>query len=362
MAPVRHDGRVTELVDHADPWSTVVGQPAAVDALRGAARQPVHAYLFVGQPGWGTRLAARAFAAALLSDGLDAAAGERAASLALAGQHPDLHFHGIAGASLRDEEASEIVGSAAMAPVEGARKVLVLEDFHKAELMGPKLLKTIEEPSDSTVFVILADDVPDGLITIASRAVRIDFGPVPVSVLVEQLIADGVDPSIASSAAQAAGGDLERARVLVSDERLALRWNAWREVPHRLTGDGSSAWLLTRELLAHVDDAQSSLDAKHTNETEALREQIETYGQRNTPLKHLADRQKREIRRHRTDEVRFGLAALASVYRDALAGADDPRPLVDAVGIIGDAAEALIRNPNETLLLQATLARLPHLH
>lgn len=358
---MRHDGPVTDQLEGVDPWAAIVGQPAAVEALRGAARQPVHAYLLVGQPGWGTRVAARSFAAALLSAGLEPEAADRAVALALAGQHPDLHVHSIAGATLRDEEASEVVGAASMAPVEGARKVLVLEDFHKAELMGPKLLKTIEEPSDSTVFVILADDVPDGLVTIASRAVRIDFGPMPVRVLTEQLEADGIDPAIAGGAAQAAGGDLERARVLVSDERLSLRWNAWRETPGLLTGDGSRAWQRTRELLAHIDDSQHALDAKHEAETEALRTQIETYGQRNTPLKHLADRHKREIRRHRTDELRFGLAALASVYRDALATSDDARPHLEAIGIIGDAAEALVRNPNETLLLQATLARLPHL-
>jgi DNA polymerase-3 subunit delta' len=352
---------VSDTDQRADPWSAVVGQPAAVESLRGAAVQPVHAYLLVGQPGWGTGVAARSFAAALLSAGLEPAAAERAVTLALAGQHPDLHFHRVAGATLRDEEAADIVSAASMAPVEGARKVLILEDFHKAELMGPKLLKTIEEPSNSTVFVILADDVPDGLVTIASRAVRVDFGPVPVSVLVDQLVADGIDSAIATSAAQAAGGDLERARVLVSDERLALRWSAWRETPGRLTGTGSTAWQQTRELLAHIDDAQASLDTKHEAETEALRVQIETYGQRNTPLKHLADRQKREIRRHRTDELRFGLAALASVYRDALATVDDPEPLIAAIGSIGAAAEALIRNPNETLLLQATLAGLPHL-
>jgi hypothetical protein len=43
----------------------------------------------------------------------------------------------------------------------------------------------------------------------------------------------------------------------------------------------------------------------------------------NAGLKDLEDRQRREVRRQRTDELKAGLAALAGVYRDRLA-ADGP--------------------------------------
>ena len=61
-------------------------------------------------------------------------------------------------------------------------------------------------------------------------------------------------------------------------------------------------------------------------------------------------------------ELRFGLATLAAAYRDALvAGGPGPSSahLVDALARIDDAGLALIRYPNETLLLQALVARLP---
>jgi hypothetical protein len=61
-------------------------------------------------------------------------------------------------------------------------------------------------------------------------------------------------------------------------------------------------------------------------------------------------------------ELRFGLATLAAAYRDALVagppGSTSAR-LVDALARIDDAGLALIRYPNETLLLQALIARLP---
>ena len=57
------------------------------------------------------------------------------------------------------------------------------------------------------------------------------------------------------------------------------------------------------------------------------------------------------------DEMRFGLATLASVYRDRLV--DSPTPAsVSAVDAIREANQALARNPNEALLLQALFLRL----
>ena len=75
-------------------------------------------------------------------------------------------------------QAEEVVRLAALSPVEGRRKVLILDEFHLLRPEGAaRLLKTIEEPPPSTVFVIVADDVPHDLVTIASRCVRVDFRP-----------------------------------------------------------------------------------------------------------------------------------------------------------------------------------------
>ena len=61
----------------------------------------------------------------------------------------------------------------------------------------------------------------------------------------------------------------------------------------------------------------------------------------------------------REDELRLGLATLAGVYRDQLLTTRDPAPMAEAIGRITASAEALIRNPNEALLLEALLLRVP---
>jgi len=346
------------------PWADVVGQEEAVVALQAALDAPVHAYLLLGPAGTGKMAAALSFAAGLLAAPESGSADpDRAARLALAGHHPDLAVVERAGAAISADQADEIVRRASRSATEGRRKVLVLDEFHLVQpAAAAKLLKTIEEPPVGTFFLVLAEEVTPELVTIASRCVRIDFRPVPTQVLAERLVSEGVDAGRAAEIADAAHGDLRRARLLATDERLAIRLAAWRAVPGRLDGTGHIAAGLVDQLRGLIDDAAAPLADQQRLEAEALTERIERYGQRGSGAKALEERHRREVRRLRTDELRLGLAELARAYRDELAVALNPGPLLEAQEAIQLSAEALLRNPNEELLLLALLTSLPPLH
>jgi len=348
----------------APVWDRIVGQPDAVDRLRQAALDPVHAYLFVGPTGSGKRGAARAFAAALLC--ADGGCGVcRDCTLALAGHHPDVLEVERVGPAISVEQAQEIVKKSALAPIEGRRKVLVLEEFHLlAPAAATKLLKPLEEPPASTVFCVLADQLVPELVTIASRCVRVQFRPLADEVVTAALLAEGVDEATAAEAARAAAGDLDRARLLATDPGLSGRRAAFASVPGRLDGSGTRVAALVDELLGLIDAAAEPLKQRHAQETADLEARVAQLGERGAGRKDLEDRHKRELRRHRTDELRAGLGAVAAVYRDRLtSGVAGRRALDDAeaVGQITAAVEALERNPNEKLLLQALLLELPAL-
>src|SRR5262245_32187998 len=137
----------------ASVWDAVVGQTAAVARLQLAVAAPVHAYLFVGPAGSTKRQAARAFAALLLTDGVDDPS-LRDAELALRGEHPDVREVTRVGAMISFDQAREIVRTASLAPTEGDRKVMILDEFHLLRPEGAALLlKTIEEPPASTIFI-----------------------------------------------------------------------------------------------------------------------------------------------------------------------------------------------------------------
>ena len=342
-------------------WAEVVGQESAVAELQAAVPSPVHAYLLVGPRGSGKRALARAFAAALLSYDREGTDAERHARLALAEAHPDLTVVERRGASISVEQADEIIATASRASVEGGPKVLVLDEFHLVTVAGPKLLKSIEEPPPGTVFVVLAEQVTHDLVTIASRCVQIDLGAIPDDAVAARLVAEGVDPERAQEAAVAAVGDLRRARVLAADERVALRRRAWEAVPERLDGSGARAVELVDELLAMIGDAMAPLADAHAAEVAELEARVKATGERGSGRRELNERQKREERRYRTDEIRAGLTELARRYRDQLTTSARPTAAVAAIAAITALAEELVRNPNERLQLAALFVRLGRL-
>jgi DNA polymerase-3 subunit delta' len=344
-------------------WQSVIGQPNAIRRLEASVARPVHAYLFVGPPGSTKNEAARAFAALLLTGVDDPTL--RDARLALEGEHPDVREFARVGASISKDQAEEIVRLAALAPNESSRKVLILDEFHllSAEAAA-RLLKTIEEPPESTVFIVLADHSTPELVTIASRCVRIDFGAVPTDLVIATLVAEGVDPARAEQSALGAIGDLTRARLLARDEHLAARREMFAETPYRLDGTGRAVAGAVTEIVAAIEAAAAPLLARHAEEVTVLEARISAMGERGSGKKLVEERHKRELRRHRTDELRSGLTTLAGAYRDALVNGTISRPDSAATAItrIHRSLESLERNPNEQLLLQALLLGLPSMN
>jgi DNA polymerase-3 subunit delta' len=336
-----------------DNWGEVIGQADAVEQLRGTAPNPVHAYMFLGPHGSGRWAAAKAFAADVLSAGLEPDAADRAARLALRGEHPDLVRIDPAGNQYREEEVGFIITEASRTPVEGARKIIVADRFHTANATSiGRLLKTLEEPPESTIIVLLSEEVPDEQITIASRCVTVRFEAISHANVAAWLEDRGITGDVAQTVALASGGDLKRAADLSGDENVARRYEAWRTAPDRLDGTGAAVAMLVEELRTLIDDAQAPITVRHEAETDSLAAREEQVGTRGSGRRDLEAAHKREIRRLRVDELRFGLATLAGVYRDRLAG-QARRTDLEAVSTIRGANNALVRNPNEALLLQA---------
>ena len=262
----------------ADPWSAVVGQPQAVAALAAAVSSPVHAYLLVGPRGTGKRAAAAAFAGELIAaadqrTGSDPARSARHRRLAARQEHADIFVLSPSGPSLRrEEEVSQLIVEASRTPVEGPRKVLVVDRFHTATpAAAAALLKPVEEPAGSVVWVLLAEQVLPEHVTIASRCTRVDFGSVPDTEIARVLVSEGlVEADRAPLVAAAAAGNLHRARVLATDERVAARREAWWKVPDRLDGTGAAVALLVAELRSMIDEAGGALTERHRAEIVAL--------------------------------------------------------------------------------------------
>ncbi len=349
----------------------LVGQDVAVTTLRAVAARPVHAYLFVGPPGTGKLRAAMAFAAMLLCPG-GGEDGCETCRRVLDGVHPDVLVVEREGPALTIEQAREVSRIAARSSLEGGRSVVILPDLHLAREAVPALLKTVEEPPGSTVFIGLAEFVPPELETIASRSARVDFRSLSESDIAAVLVSEGVPPERASVLAGLAGGRLDRARLLASDPEAEVRRHSWETVPARLDGTGATVAQLAEELVELLKRSASSLSVRQQAE---LSELTERYARESATLpgragqslaragaRELEERHRREQRRQRTDELRTGLAALAGAYRDrAVSGTLPPARAADAVGLIDGLSADLAYNPGELLAVQALLLRLDRL-
>jgi DNA polymerase III subunit delta' len=351
------DGRRNRSVDAL--WELVIGQSSTVETLRSAAQQPVHAYLFVGPPGAGKVRAGLAFAASVLCPRGGCAECD-VCRRTLNQTHPDLLNVEREGASISVDQAREIIRLALRSPVEGSRKVLVLNDFHLVTNAGPTLLKIIEEPPPSTIFIVLAEQITNELVTIASRCVQMNFAPLSVTAVVDALVASGIEESVAKTAANAAGGRLDRARLLATDPEVANRMAFWGNIPRRLDGTGAAASVVAAEAVGMVDAAAvGPLEARQAEEVAALDARLELIGGKGGAgqRKELQERHKRELKRLRDDEIRFGFATLAQAYRSILLAPNAPsaeqRKAIAATTRVATASEHLIRNPNINLLLAA---------
>ncbi len=336
----------TELCDRAG----VVGQHDAVSGLGSALKKPVHAYLLVGPAGVGADELALAFAAALLGGLEDADITRRC----LGPGHPDLLRFIRAGAALSVPDARSISDLAFRTPVERPVKVIVIPEMHLLTSAGPALLKTIEEPPASTVFVMTAEQVTADLVTIASRSVRIDLSPLHDDEIAQALVASGAEPEQAELAAASSGGRLDRARLLANDAGFATRQAAWRSVAGRLDGSGHVVSVLVDELLGLAEGILVPLRDRHEGELAEL-DQLDKITGRKAARADVVERHKRELRKVRTDDLKAGLATLSHALRERLA---EGRVNADALDAVRDATAAMIRNPNEPLLLSALFLRI----
>jgi len=283
---------------------------------------PSHAYLFRGPRGAGKRAAARALAAEILADGAADPEDARRRALLDPSPHPDLVWLVPRGAQhLVDEVRERVIRAAAYRPFEGDKRVFVVE---AAEAMRDEsqnaLLKTLEEPP-AYVHLILLSSEPEALLeTIASRCQPVDFAPLPAQVLEAALAGSGAEAEVAA-AARLAGGDLERARLLLSPRGRELRGEAERCLAAALADEvGSAPW---KQLLDEAEGAGTDVE----EETRAALEEEAKSGLKRT-AREIGEEAKRAGRRRRTEILDLGLELCAAWLRDLAALASGAEEVV----------------------------------
>lgn len=335
-------------------------------AMRQYARNPVHAYLFSGPGGSSLHDALLTFAAALQCPRHGCGECE-ICRLVLEESDPDVYVAERSGVTWRMEEIREAERVARRRPLGEGYQIVVMEDIELtttgASVSAPALLKSLEEPPARTVFLLSAEELPSELDTIVSRALEIRLRALSDEDVAAILTNEGVDPDTAFAAAEAANGNVRRARVLVRDGGLVERVERWRSVPARLTGTTAASAAIAAEIAAALDAAVAPLQELQSEELARRTSEARELGLRAGGRRDAEAQFKREQRRFRLDELRFGLSALTGVYRERLLenleASDEGDARSDyqvgaslrALDVIGEAMKRLSTNVDETLLL-----------
>lgn len=318
-------------------WERLVGQQETVQLLQRAvadaqASPPgpgmTHAWLFVGPPGAG-----RSTAAWLLAAGLECASGGCGSCDncrdVLRDVHDDVVRFVPQQLQITRDEAAALIRQAARMPVRGKWTVIIVEDADRLnEVSGNMLLKSIEEPTPHTVWLLCAPSVEDVLPTIRSRC-RVQILRTPdwkdVAALLEH---DGIERSMAAFAARASQGHVGRARALATDEEARRHRHEILRIPlqlHDLPACFAVAADVTAAATEEANRTTSELDERERGDllvaygegaTGVTKAKIERLAR--GAIKELETRQKSRRTRAVRDRLDRSLVDLLSFYRDVL--------------------------------------------
>ena len=305
-----------------------------------------HAWLITGPPGSGRSVAALCFAAALqcTSDGEPGCGRCRACTTTMAGTHADVRRVIPEGLSIGVDEMRAIVQIASRRPTTGHRQIVLIEDADRlTEGAANALLKVVEEPPPSTVFLLCAPSVDpeDIAVTLRSRCRHVALVTPSTEAIARVLIeSDGLAPDTANWAASVSGGHVGRARRLATDPEARQR----RERALGLVRDAatpSRAYAAAEELVAAAEAEAVVLTAQRAEaETEELRTALGAGGTGKGTggtlrgvtgaIKDLERRQKSRQTRASRDALDRALIDLATYFRDALVVSANARGTVRA--------------------------------
>jgi DNA polymerase-3 subunit delta' len=250
----------------------------------------------------------------------------------MAGTHPDVRRIVPEGLSIGVDEMRAIVSVASRLPTTARWQIVVIEDADRlTEGAANALLKVVEEPPPSTVFLLCAPSVdPEDIsITLRSRCRHVALTTPPVDAIARVLTErDGVGEREASWAAAICGGHVGRARRLATDPEAQAR-RARALALARDAATPSRAYAAVEELVAAAEEEAKALTAgRDETETEELRIALGAGGTgRGTAgalrgaagaLKDLERRQKSRATRASRDALDRALIDLATYFRDAL--------------------------------------------
>ena len=209
-------------------FKDVVGHKDIINYIRSAVEkdQVSHAYILNGERGAGKKLLANLFAASLQCEkgGPDPCNNCHSCRQAESGNHPDIIWvsHEKPNTISVDDIREQVNNTIMIKPYQGPYKIYIID---RAELMTQQaqnaLLKTIEEPPEYAVIILLTENAQTLLATINSRCIMLKLRNIRDTLIKKYLMERlGVPDYKADVCTAFAQGNMGRAIMLAHSEHF----------------------------------------------------------------------------------------------------------------------------------------------
>ena len=253
-------------------FSELAGQEHVSTTLRQSVRlgRISHSYLFCGPRGCGKTTTARIIAKA--ANCLDLQDGDPCNSCDVCRAISDGRFMDIieldAASNRGIDEIRDIRDKVNFAPVQGRRKVYIIDEAHMlTDAASNAFLKTLEEPPEHVIFVLCTTEAHRILPTIISRCQRLDFRRIPSETVFGRLaeIAEAesvtVEPAALRMVARYASGSLRDAENLLEQLVVSCPDGVTAQQVEKLLGLGSDETALELVKYLLLGNTTASLTA-----------------------------------------------------------------------------------------------------
>lgn len=370
----------------ADAFNNILGQPQVRDFLRSsvASDRVTHAYLFSGPAGSNKTQAAYALAQALICP--KGATGPRGGACgdcenctrAKKRTHPDIHYYQPEGAGgYLVEQIRAIVADVALAPIQAQRKVYIID---RADMLNRAaanaFLKTLEEPPDDVVLILLGRTRESVLPTIASRCQIVPFRHIPPTEAAG-IISQNTGASLqqARSAMEACGGSISKAIAFLrspGNERLFFRGELLKALG---SIDAMDDWQILSLARKIVEDSKAPLDTLRAQQEEELAKNQDFLAK--SAIRQIEENNKRRLTAGASEYLKQSLSIVSSWLRDvavvcegaselvvnddaaasieAMAALADPGQLAGALRAVEDAKKSLDYNVSPETCMDVVL-------
>lgn len=153
-----------------------------------------HSYLFSGEEGIGKKLFAKEFSRMLLCLKNNKACGECSSCVKFDSENnPDFSIIEPDGNSIKIAQIRELQENVYIKPIVSSKKVFIINDSDKmTEEAQNSLLKTLEEPPEYIIIILVASNENKLLNTIKSRCLKIGFNNIDKKELIQYIVKEQI--------------------------------------------------------------------------------------------------------------------------------------------------------------------------